>query len=399
MKTTIERQTFRGRATAVLLLLTSAALFAGCSAADPQPSDAAAQAETTPAIKVEEVGKASMGDPREQIADVAPVSRSDIYVESGGVLVKLLKRNGERVKAGEVIAEFDSKNARIERERAAAALKSAESALASTSADLSANRLQLTNTVERLKELLKKQTMENAPAEEAEETRRSLQASMKQLDALNGSASISALEAQVEAAKLTLEQAESAWNGGKLVAPANGVLTDVKADEGATVQPGSAFGVVQNTDKVKLKARLSEAAAELVQGKKELVFTTSDDEDRLRQATVVHLAEVPDVATKLISLELEADNGDRSLKISSRVQLQLTTPDEENVVAVPSLSVLREGRDTFVFVLNGNKAEKRKVRLGRVNGPYQEVLQGLGVGDRLIVSGQQALEDGQTVEQ
>jgi len=399
MKSSVKRHAVRARTTAGLLLLLGAALVAGCSAGNTQAAETAAQGNAKPVIKVEEVARVSMGDPREQIAEVGPSSKSDVFAESGGILVRLVKRSGERVKAGDVIAEFESKNARIERERAEAALKSAESTLTTTSAELSANRLQLTNTVEKLKETLKKQTMEGDAGQEADETRRSLQAAMKQLDALNGNASIAALESQVEAAKLTLEQAESAWNGGKLVAPAGGVLTDVHAEEGSTVQPGSAFGVVQNTDKVKLKARLTEAAAELIRGKKEIVFTNPGSEDRPRKAKVVYLADVPDAATKLIPLELEADNADRSLKISSRVQLQLTTPDEENVVAVPSLSLLREGRDTFVFVLNGNKAEKRKVQLGRVNGPYQEVLQGLSVGDRLIVSGQHALEDGQTVAQ
>jgi RND family efflux transporter MFP subunit len=379
----------------VAQLLLCAALIAGCSAANTQTGEPAEPSK--PTLKIEEVGKASMGNPREQIAEIAPSMKSDIYSESGGILLKLNKRNGERVQAGDVIAEFESKSARIERERAEATLKSAQSSLTASSADLTANRLQLTNTVKKLEAQLKAQTMEGAEEAALEETKRNLQAATKQLSAANGNAGIAALEAQVEAARLSLEQVNSAWNGGKLIAPANGVLTDVKATEGMTIQAGSPFGIVQSTEKVKLKAWLSETAVELVRGKKELVFTASDD-GTARKAKVLHLAEVPDAATRLYALELESDNADRALKPTERVQLQLTTKEEENVVAVPSLSIIREGRATFVFVANGSKAEKREVKLGRVNGPFQEVLQGVSAGERLIVSGQHSLADGQTIE-
>ncbi|MFC4597890.1 efflux RND transporter periplasmic adaptor subunit [Cohnella hongkongensis] len=386
----------RVKATAIGLLAVCASLMAGCAASSPQAADT--EGDAAPRIKVETVGRAVIGEPREQIAEVSASMRSDVFAESGGILVKLLKRSGERVEAGDAIAEFESKNGRIERERARAALKNAESSLSLSTAELSANRLQLANTVEKLQNLLKQQTIDGVEGEALNETKRSLQAAMKQLDALNGDASISALESQVEAARLALEQAESAWNGGRLIAPASGVLTDVKAEEGMTVQPGSLFGIVQNTDKVRLKAQLTEASAQLVQGKKELAFMPTGGEGSPRKATVIHLAEVPDAATRLYALELEADNSDGSLKPASRAHLQLTTPEEENVLVVPSLGVVREGRDTFVFVANGSQAEKREVRLGRINGTVQEVLSGLQEGERLIVSGQHALEDGQSIQ-
>jgi len=371
-------------------------LAAGCSS--PAPAADGLDTVKEPQIKTETVGRISMGDPREQIAEVSASSRSEIILEAGGTVLSLLRHSGEQVRAGEVIAEFDAKNARIEKEKAAAALMSAESSLASTTADMAANRLQLKNSIGKLQELLKKQTMDGAEGEELEETKRSLQVSMKQLEALDSNAAIDALKAQVETSRLMLQQAEQAWNGGRIIAPTSGVLTDVRVDEGMAVQPGSLFGVVQSTDKVKLKANLTETAIQLVADKKELVFRESGENGVQRKAKIIYAAEVPEASTKLYALELEADNADRSLKPSARVQLQLTTPEEENVVAVPSLSVLREGTDTFVFVLDRAKAAKRAVRLGRINGPYQEVLSGVSAGDELIVSGQHGLQDGQTVE-
>lgn len=194
------------------------------------------------------------------MAEVIASSRVDITAEAGGLLLKLVKNNGEQVKAGEVIAVLDNKNAFIEKEKAEAALKSAEMSLINSEVELTARRLELTNSVDKLKDLLKQQTRE---ADEAgkEETMRSLQVAMKQLEALQGDKATAALEAQVETSRLMLEQAQTSWGNGEIKAPASGVLTDVKVDSGTSVQAGSLFGIVQNTDKVKIKAQLTEPSS------------------------------------------------------------------------------------------------------------------------------------------
>lgn len=150
---------------------------------------------------------------------------------------------------------------------------------------------------------------------------------------------------------------------------------------------------------VKIKAQLTESATKLVRNKKEITFVDSNGDKHERSAKVVYLSDVPDATTRLYALELEADNAAHTLKPSTRVHLQLTTPEEETVIAVPSLSILREESAAYVFVINGNKAEKRKVELGRVNGPYQEVISGVTLEDSLVVSGQHALTEGQTIQQ
>lgn len=102
--------------------------------------------------------------------------------------------------------------------------------------------------------------------------------------------------------------------------------------------------------------------------------------------------------TKSYTLELEIPNADRKLKPGMKVQVLLTEENDQNVITVPTLSVVREGGDTFVFVLNGDVAEKRKVELGRLNETIQEVLSGVKEGERLIVSGQHQIKDKEKVQ-
>ncbi|WP_372632210.1 efflux RND transporter periplasmic adaptor subunit [Cohnella sp.] len=396
MKAKGSKTTVYERARRLSFVIACAVCIAGCSAASTPAAENEESVKTT--VKVEEAAKRSMGDPRELIAEVNASTKTEIVAEAGGKLLKLARRNGELVKAGDVIAEFESKSGKLEKESAEAKLFADEALLEKTRTEISSSRVTLTNTIKDLEKELKEQTAQGASEADIEKTKRSLQASMQQLNTLDSGKTLASLEANVVTSRLALEQAEKAWNGGRIVAPANGVLTDVKADIGMSVPLGSTFGIVQNTDKVKIKANLTQSAVELVGDKKELIYIDSNGDGKPRKAKVAYLAGVPDTGTKLYALELEADNADGALKPASRVRIQLTTPEEENVVAVPALSILKEGTDAFVFVMNGNTASKRRVELGRVNGSYQEVLKGVDIGEQVVVSGQHGLEEGQTVE-
>ena len=65
--------------------------------------------------------------------------------------------------------------------------------------------------------------------------------------------------------------------------------------------------------------------------------------------------------------------------------VQLTTETEEKVALMPTLSIIREESDTFVFVQQGDQYMKRKVKLGRINGEFQEVLEGVKEGESWLL--------------
>jgi RND family efflux transporter MFP subunit len=113
---------------------------------------------------------------------------------------------------------------------------------------------------------------------------------------------------------------------------------------------------------------------------------------------VSYLADVMNSSTKAYALELEVPNPEKKLKPGTKAQILLTEEKDQNVVAVPTLSVVREGGDTFLFILNGDHVEKRKVELGRLNETYQEVLSGVKEGEQLVISGQHQLKDQEKVQ-
>ncbi len=65
-----------------------------------------------------------------------------------------------------------------------------------------------------------------------------------------------------------------------------------------------------------------------------------------------------------------------------------------NVIAVPSTSIVRDGKSNFVWMLEDKKAVKREITKGQESQMYVQVTKGLSVGENIIVRGASTLEKG-----
>jgi multidrug efflux pump subunit AcrA (membrane-fusion protein) len=76
------------------------------------------------------------------------------------------------------------------------------------------------------------------------------------------------------------------------------------------------------------------------------------------------------------------------------VQVRIDTQEHRDVVLVPIAAVVREAEETAVFVVNGDKAERKVVTLGLEDGEHIEIKSGIKAGDQVIIKGQAGLPDG-----
>jgi membrane fusion protein (multidrug efflux system) len=65
---------------------------------------------------------------------------------------------------------------------------------------------------------------------------------------------------------------------------------------------------------------------------------------------------------------------------------------------MPKAAARVEGARAIVFVVRGDRIERRAVTLGREHGGDVEVLSGLADGERVVVDGPITLRDGDAVE-
>ncbi|MCS7461716.1 efflux RND transporter periplasmic adaptor subunit [Paenibacillus doosanensis] len=400
----------------ILAVLTLAAVMAaGCSAPGGPKGAAQAQLQVR-AVKTEPVAKQRISDPAEQVADISAGTAIDIATKANGEVIEVLKKRGDYVEKGEVLFRVDSKDAESAKRKNELAVRSSQESLQKAKDDQINNRKDLADAVQKAETALKnaqqdynkmRNDYDNGLAsdhqleqaqQQVDNARMSLESAQNKLAANDNNNTIASAETQAETNQLALEDSIRALDNYNVKAPASGVLTDFTPEVGQTVNTASKLGQVLQIDPVKITTELSETNMKLVKNKKELVYYSPDNPDKKGTAQISYLAPVMSAQTKTYTLELEVANPDHTITPGTRVMVQLTTEEEEKVVVVPTLSIIREESDAFVFVQQGDTYQKRKIKLGRINGSYQEVLDGVKEGEQLVVTGQHQLKDGQKVE-
>ncbi|MDQ0897297.1 MULTISPECIES: efflux RND transporter periplasmic adaptor subunit [unclassified Paenibacillus] len=411
-----QKRKIKSRSMGVIALLTAAAvLVSACSA--PGAKGAATVQLAPRAIKTDVIKKQKISNPIEQVADVAAGTTLDVVSKAGGEVTEVLKKRGEYVEKGEILFVIDNKDALSAKRKSELSVRSAQESLQQAKDNKVNNRKDLLDNVTRSQTALKNATQEynkirneydagiavqhqvDQSKQALDSAQMNLDAAQSKLSAFDNSDSISAIQTQAESASLALEDATRSLENYQVKAPGNGILTDFNVVVGQTVAAAAGkVGQVQQIDPIKIKTELTETNFLLVKGKQELIYYNPDSPDKKGTAKISYLAPIMSAATKTYTLELEVPNSDHLLQPGNRFMVQLTTETEEQVIAIPTLSIIREESDTIVFVQQGDQYQKRKVKLGRINGEYQEVIEGVKDGEQLVTTGQNTLKDGQKVD-
>jgi membrane fusion protein (multidrug efflux system) len=127
-------------------------------------------------------------------------------------------------------------------------------------------------------------------------------------------------------------------------------------------------------------------------------FTVHASASQAFTGTVSFVAEAADPMTSSFRVELETRNPDRALRPGMIAEVTVVRAVREDALVVPLAAVVPRRGDHLVFLVEGGRAAQRVVRLERIVGSEAVVASGLEPGERVIVSGQRTVEDGQLIE-
>lgn len=319
-------------------------------------------------------------DVRVSISAVGAISASTtttVRAQVSGVLQSLNFKEGEPVKAGQLLAQIDPRALQ-------AALAQAEGTLARDKAQLENARLDLA----RYRDLLAKDAL---PRQQLE----TQQALVRQLEG-----TIKAEQAAVDNAQLQLSYT-------RVTAPISGRAGLKQADVGNIVQQGDAGGIVTITQTRPIALLFSVPAVHvpLVAARlhaKEPLPVEAWDRHGTRRLAVGRLATLDnaiDPATDTIKLKALFANDDDALYPNQAVSVRLQLDTQSDVLAVPQAAVLRGAQGFYVYVVNADSSVSvRPVKPGAVDGDWTAVEGALDVGERVVIDGVDRLREGARVE-
>lgn len=110
--------------------------------------------------------------------------------------------------------------------------------------------------------------------------------------------------------------------------------------------------------------------------------------------TVSEIDPVVDPSSRSLEIRMDIPPAEDKAKAGMYADIRLTTDQKDAVVKIPADSVLRRLGEIFVYVVNGDTAEKRIVVPGITLGGIVEIVEGLEAGEKIAYQGQTLLEDG-----
>ncbi|MCY3884281.1 MAG: efflux RND transporter periplasmic adaptor subunit [Gammaproteobacteria bacterium] len=214
-------------------------------------------------------------------------------------------------------------------------------------------------------------------------------------------------ETDLTQSELSLQQAQDAYDRAKLsdentqiTSPIDGVILTLARDENnVPIADGQLIGsgllVAQIASLDVLEAYVDLIGPELSRVREGLQVRVShyafEDVDILGQ--VVRLSPTVDPQTHTFQAVIEVENQERVLRPGMFIQVEIITEQRLDVPVVSYEAISRRGRDSVVFVLDGQRVKRTTVQLGLADDDHQEVIEGVKPGDKVVVRGLETLQD------
>lgn len=317
-------------------------------------------------------------------------------------VLRVVRRAGDKVKAGETIVELDLSEAKLavegldrdlalRRNDEAKKKLELESKLSDVEGRFEAKKLDLdakTAALERQRQLREAGLISVQQLTEAQLAQAQAAIELKQLESARrlarASTDVEIAGLSLDAASLRSRRAE-AWRQlerGTARADRDGVVTWAPAEEGATLRKGEPIARVADLSAFRVEATVSDLnagrvalglPARLRAGEDELEGTVSAIDPTIRNG----------VLTFTVAL---ADKSAPVLRPNLRVDVDVLTARKGRALRVLRGPFATGDGVQNAFVVHGDLAERRKVRLGAASPTHFEVLEGLRPGEVVIVS-------------
>lgn len=311
------------------------------------------------------------------LGNVTPLANVTVRAQVSGPLLRVLFKEGQMVKAGDVLAEIDPRPFQ-------ATLDQAVGQLARDQALLQNARLDQ----KRYKTLLQQDSI-----------------SSQQVDTQD--ALVRQYEGTVKTDQGNVDNARIQLGYTRIVAPVSGRIGLRQVDAGNIVNTGDTNGVALITQIQPITVlytipedNLPQVLKQLNAGKK-LPVQAWDRQMRtqLADGTLLTTDNQIDVTTGTVKLKAQFENKDGMLFPNQFVNVRTRIDTLEDATVIPVAAIQRGQQGTFVYVVDdASTVHVAAVTLGASDGTRTAVTKGVQPGQRVVIDGADRLKEGMTVE-
>jgi membrane fusion protein (multidrug efflux system) len=349
------------------VLLASLVLAVGCKGKAPPPP------ERPRVVSVEPVVPGDAVERIELLGDVEGEVEVKVFAQLAERITRLHVKEGDRVKAGDPIATL---HAELQAAGVVQARGAYEAAIA--------NRDRLRDDVARGEKLAAGDGM--SPAELA-----ALRSNLK------------AAEAQVAQLAGAAEGAAEQRSRTVIRAPIAGVVGLIAVEEGDLANPAVPLATVARLERVRVKLDVPEGDWVRIATGMAVAVTAPALPGVSLEGKVAQVSPMVDRVTRAGTAEVLVENAGGKLRPGMVARAAIELSRRPGALLVPGGAPLFtsatdvDGR-AVVFVMDGEVAKRKDVKIGQRYGDRIEILEGLAPGERVVVKGQHLLRDGNPIK-
>ena len=297
---------------------------------------------------------------------VLAVSQATVRSKLSAEVKRVLVREGDRVSAGQIVAEFDTAQLRAQLAERTATYESARAQLATT------ERTRLANA-----QLVK----QNFISQNAFDT---------------ADSAFQAQLAAVAAAKAQLEQTQIQMNDSVVRAPIGGTVAK------RHVQPGEKLAfdapLMSIVDLAELEVQAQVPVSDVPQIRKGMTAQVDIEgiHGRSFAGRVERINPSTEAGTRTVNIYVSLPNEETLLKAGMFAKVMLTTMPESEAPSLPMSAVRSDGQQSYVWVIADGKLARRNIATGKRDERAQlvEITSGLSPADVVLATKFDNLKDG-----
>ena len=355
-------------------------------------------------VTISEVEKGEFNDYVRLTSTAQPITTVQLSPLETGVVERIVAEEGTKVRRGDVIVEMSNNSLSMQILQSEADLAEKQNILRNTLISMEQERLTLKQDKlqldidvdrkyraymrnERLYKnnlLAKEDWMQSKEDYELALNQRTLNEEKQYQDSLFRSNQVGQMEESLRSMSLNMQLIRQRVDNLKIKAPIDGEVGMLNVVLGQSVGEGTAIGQVNDLSAYKVTAQIDEHYIDRV-----TIGLTASFERQDNLYEMVLRKVYPEVREG----QFRADfvfSGEVPENIRSGqtyyLNLQLGQPTEAVMIPRGSFYQLTGGSWIYVVNAEGTKAFRRKIRIGRQNPQYYEVLEGLDPGEKVITS-------------
>src|SRR5580704_8809119 len=337
-----------------------------------------------------------------------PSAPTSIGFLVSGKVIRVGPREGDFVKAGEVLAVIDPADYQFAMEAAVAqsALARAQNEKASVSArtevveQARASLSQAEDEFRRMKTLYEQKSLTPNEFKKYETAYTNAQQQY-------GQAKEGAQHEDKAAAKAALEQAEAAeriarkrLSDSTLIAPISGFVSKRSIEEGAMASPGTAVFTIVELDPVEIQVGVPETDVRLVHRGQQVIVTVSARPGMTFSGKVRLVNVSAETQTRTYMVRITVPNPRSALLVGMIAEARILGNETRDVLTLPGQSLVRDPQgapQVFVYFPNEKRVYAKRVTAGEVMDRDVQIIDGVKDTDLVVVAGQQLVREGSIV--